>query len=311
MHAKLLKSIWLTALFLALGALLSLYRAEIRLRENLQGDLIFADNLGNSPNFSKIVIETPAKQISLQKEDNLWRIPEADNYYASFAKVQNLLDNILSAHIGKSLAEIPVEIVWKNIELFNQQEQKTASIMIGKLLKQNVYYVRYPEKPEIYLSTWKMDLPDDVYSWTRQPLLEFESKNIKSIEKNNILISRREEGEPFYNTHNHKPYHLQDYMRIFTTLTDLHYEKVLSSQEFSPENYPHRQTLELTTFDGLITIVTIYSDLKDYWIQINLSTNRLPRQQATEYVAQNKILYEDWWFKIDETDGQGLFNFRF
>lgn len=312
MNTNSLKSIWLIALLLMGISLLSLYRAEISARESMQGDLIFANSLGDISDFTKIVIETPENQVSLQKDERLWRVAEADNYYASFSKMQSLLDNISSARLGRKVTTPATEIIWKSMTLFDEQDKKVKSVVIGKALNQDVYYIHHPEDKIIHFSTWKMELPDNLFSWTRQPLIDFDGKRIAKIEKNNKIVSRREEGDGFYNNQKENRYLIsEDYFRVFEILTDLHYERVLSSQEFSPEKYPHKQTLNLTTFDGLVTTIIVYTDQKEYWLQVKLSANRLPSTETKEYIEQNKPMYEDWWFKIDDTEGQALFNFRF
>ena len=298
------------AILLFCGAIFSMYSSEIRIRDSLQGELIFSDEMGNVPEIAKIEIETPQGKLTLQKDESLWRIMEADNYYASFSKIQKLLDNITEARLGKKVPALNSEIIWKTIRLFDSKNKETSAVQIGKNINQNMYYVRRLNSAEIYFSTWKMNFSDNLYSWAKQPLLDFNAKDIQRIENKSIAVSRRDEGAAFYHEQEQKIYKQKDYLKVFGILTDLHYENVLSSQEFSPELYPYTQSMILTTFGGLMTEITIYTNKKEYWLKIRLSANRLPQETTNRYIAQNKFLYDDWWFKISAEDGIGLFNFN-
>ena len=109
MSAASVKKIWLTAAILFLGAVISLYWSNVRLEQSLRGNLVFSDNAGNIPEFSKIVISRPDNVITVYKDDIVWRVAEADNYYADFNLMRSLTDAVSSAHIGSEAVSVAID----------------------------------------------------------------------------------------------------------------------------------------------------------------------------------------------------------
>lgn len=304
-----LRNIWLLAILLTVSAFVCLFMANQKMKASLKGDLIFASAEGEIPAFDAIKINKEGKQITLRRDDNFWRVEEADNYYANFTKIQSLLENITTSKIGTEIEPNTKNINWTSVTLLNQN-QKVGTVEISNATSPATHYIRYPGKNKIYLSNWQTQLPLSLSSWTQQPLLAIKKITIKKIEKDDVIIARRGEGSAFYDVQRNLPYIRSDYLQMFDILNDLRYDKVLSSQEFDNERYAIIEQIRLTSFDGLITTIQIYTDFQRYWIKIELSETTLPSKETKEYIAKNKILYEDWWFEVTPEIGQSLFSLR-
>lgn len=309
MLARSLRNICLVSISLLIMSLICLHFSERNIRQSLRGNLLFADTEGNIPLYDQIEISSKDKKITLQKDEIFWRVPEADNYYAHFAKLQTLQESISSAKVGAKIKPATQVSDWTTVTLFDQGK-KVGAAEIGDAANPERHYIRYPGQDNIYLSSWQAQLPMSLNSWTVQPLLRIKQVEIKKIETDNRTISRREEGAAFYNSQTHLPYTRLESTRLFTVLADLHYEQVLSSQEFDEPRYTSVHRLRLTSFEGLITTLSVHTDFEKYWLKVELSATSLPSTETNEYIAKNKILYDDWWFELSPEAGNILYSFN-
>ena len=309
MLARSLRNIWLVTALLLTVSLVCLHFSERNIRQSLRGDLLFADIEGNVPLYDQIEISEGDKKITLQKDENFWRVLEADNYYAHFGKMQTLQDSIASAKVGTKIKPTTQVSAWTTVTLF-ERGKKVGAAEIGNAANPEKHYIRYPGQDNIYLSSWQAQLPLSRNSWTLQPLLSIKQVETKKIETENRTISRREEGAAFYNNQTHLPYTRLDSSRLFMVLADLRYEQVLSSQEFDEQRYTSIRHLSLTSFEGLITTMSIHTDFEKYWLKVELSATSLPSKETNEYIAKNKILYDDWWFELSPEAGKVLYSFN-
>jgi len=306
-----IKKIWIIASILTIISGVCLYISEINLKKSIKGDLIFA-NIANDINIiNKVVIKTSDKLITAYNDENLWRILEADNYYANFNKIHKLLENIASAKIGKKVeGEIVNQLQWYSIVIYDHKENELSKAEIGKKANSDTNYVRLADN-NVYITTWNTSLPNELSSWTRQPLLSFSSKEISEFSTNNESIYRYHEGDEFFNSQSNRQYKHLAYTKIFDILKALNYEEVLSSQEFNDTKYSQTTQQTLTTFDGLVTQLQYFTNGEEYWVKISLSTTALPSNKVRDYIKDNSIFYEDWWFRLLPSDGQSLFTFVF
>lgn len=305
MYADSLKKIWITAAVLIGAAAFCLYAVNQRLLSGLRGNQVFAV----SEDIRKVQLSASGKNITLTDDDGLWRVVEADNYYADFNKIHTLLENIRTAKTGRQV-EPKTEPQWTEVQIFGADNKLLGTAQIGGSTRGGMNYVRYQPQNETYFSGWKMQLSDNVMSWTYQPLLKFEGLDIARLQKGRQAIVRIEEGSAFYDLETKMPYRRYEYLQIFDILSHLQYERVLSSQEFDNGRYPSASSITLTTFDGQITTLRLYTDYHEYWLQIELGVTRLPKTWVVKDVEEKRFLYEDWWFKLSSEDGRTLFMFN-
>ena len=152
-----------------------------------------------------------------------------------------------------------------------------------------------------------MQLPENIASWVPQYEKLIDGVDVNYISKQDIAISRDTRGSLFYYDGSKQRYHRFEHMKLFDVLANLQYNKVLSSQEFDIDSYPYVEKIQITTFDGLIADLEIYTNYEEYWLKISISTTRLPSYRIQEYVEKNSFLFEDWWFKLSDDIGKILF----
>ena len=305
MQDKNLKTIWLSAIIFMLVAVSCLMMTQQDILQSLRGNKVFQVD---EQKINKIQILAPDSSVTLHLDENLWRVQEADNYYADPRKIQKLQKAIFQARQGALASKIPQK--WTTIKILDNQDQLLDEVKLARNHKTGVTYMQPAHQKEVYQTNWRISLQEPAYFWTIQPLLSLQGIKINKFEKNQTIISRNEEGAAFYNQDTKLPYRRFEYMRIFDILSDLRYEKVLSSQEFDTSRFGYHQAMALTTFDGLFVILDIYTDYKEYWIQLELKTTRLPRKQVVEEVKNKQFLYQDWWFKLKPEVGRQLWMFN-
>ena len=259
----------------------------------------------------KIVMEFSESKVSLNLEENLWRVKEADNYYADADKIRKLQESLQNARLGYLLSNTQnAPGKWVLLKVYSKNDQIVDKFKIGYRPQTKTFYVKQPHQPEIYRINWKMELFDQPQSWTYQPLISLKERDISQLEKNGISIMRQEEGASFYEKQTNLPYNQFSYHRFFDLLSDLHYEKVLSSQDFDTSRFTSSQTIKITTFEGLKIVLSLYHDDREYWAKIKMLTTRLPSFKVVEEVDNQQFLYQDWWFKLNDDIGRQLWRFK-
>ena len=310
MRISSMKKIALLACVLTVWASCLLYIENEQRLKNIHGNLLFS-SAEKIENVKKIKIKSARNQVTIYQDENMWKVLEADNYYADLNLVRMLLERISMARTGN---EIPAETLkdseWISISLYGASDQKLDEVQLSNPYRSGSHNTRSEDGKKIYATNWVVNIPDQKMSWTNHPLIRFDSIEIKSIENNGKKITRDYKGMPFSYAENKFQYNTQKHTKVFDVLTGLWYDDVLSSQEFDEKKYSHQQQLKLTSFDGLETEITLYTDNKEYWAKINISTNKLPTQEVKNYVANNSFLYEDWWFKLTPEEGKALFLFQ-
>lgn len=306
-----LKKIWIIALILSIGAGLVLYRANEQRLKSLRGNLIFS-SAETLDAVKKIELINNQQKITLYDDDNLWRVAEADNYYADMYLITALQEAIRSAKTSNSIKNNKnISDQWTTINLFDDKNNLLDSVQINDASNDGKHYIKYSHTPEIYRSNWRQSLPDAANAWTNKKLFNFDGREISRLEKDDVVISRRNEGAVFIDPRTNMPYHRFDYMKVFDAMSNIWYDKVLSSQEFDEQKYPYQQHIQFHTFAGLITDVYVYTDYQEYWIKIELSSDKLPTYDTVEYIENNQFLYTDWWFRIPTDEGRTLFMTKF
>lgn len=316
MNIQILKSGLLVVLISALMAALSIIYTNINSNKKNGGELVFANAYKNINNIGNIVIKDNDKTITLIQEDNLWRVKEADYYYADYVLVNELFADFNSSKFYRKIDNNPKDIdnVKKNhtmITIFSKDNKVLDEIVIGSKDERNVYYMALPttNSDNLYLITGKYFLPQNDYSWLQQPIIELEDRQIQSIQTDNKKISRDNPQLPYVTFLPNKTFKEFNATLLERELKYVSFTKVISAQNFDETLYPETKDYKITTFDGLIITLTILSNNIDYWAKINLSSTNLPTTETNDYIENNNFLYDGWYFKLNTDTGRIIFNF--
>lgn len=325
MNPQTLKHAAALALVSFLAAAVSLFWVYQNSRSELVGNLVFAETVDEIGKIKEINIRTPQGPVSLVLDNEFWRVKEADYYYAGFDLIRSLFENINTsrfqrrqqadaASYGKYALNNPYKETTgagTSISIIGADGQELNHLIVGRRDADNLFqFVRIPSRKQtIYLISGQYILPPALSSWTQQPLLNIEGKEIQAIEAEGKSVKRNDPAKPFLVFTDNKPYKLIRTERLFKHLAYLSYDQVISAQNFDDTRYPDVKHLKITTFDGLIAAIDLFSDKNNYWIRLSLSTTALPTTATNDYIKNNAFLYDGWFFKLPTETGEALSQF--
>lgn len=294
-------------------------------QSNLSGKLIFEQTSNQGADFDRTIITNADTTITIELKDGFWKIPEAHDYYANFALANALFMNMNQSRYfieidtkDKTLAEFKLLMPGKGdasssgtlIQTF-ANGKVLDEVLIGKNTEDNLYtYVRKKDDNHVWLVNNDFTLPQKLYSWFQQPLLNYAPEQIKTISSDfngqEIEYTRTTNREPYTNQKGEKE-SLTLFADVFSFLT---FQEVVPEENFNPEEYPLHRDFEITLFNGLVTQIRLYStqEQKTFWAQIKISANRLPTRGVNDYIKNNSFYYDGWLFKLAPETGYILFN---
>ena len=306
-------------------AICGIWLTNMEEQSNLSGKLLFEQTADQGADFNRAIISNADTKVSLELKDGFWRISEANEYYANFA-----LANALFMNMNQSRYFIEVEADKKALSEFKlllpgegeaaatgtliqtfAKDKVLDEILIGKNTADNLYtYVRKKNDNHVWLVNNDFTLPQKLYSWFQQPLLNYAPEQIRTIsaqiDDKDIEYSRITPREPFTNAKGE-----QETLTLFTDVFSfLTFQEVIPENEFKEADFPLRTDLEITLFNGLVTNISLFSnsEQKTFWAQIKISTNRLPTLGVNDYIKNNSFYYDGWLFKLAPETGYILFN---
>ncbi len=312
------RGIWLFV-FSFCFALFCLFPSVYKNIGNMKGKFVFASILEQTDKIKKIELSTPEALITLIREKNLWRVAEADLYYAGYRQIESLFDFFKNARIQRNVelsdaefadnfAENATEIV-----LYDESGKKLMSLIAGRRTYNNKFiYIRFPDSDEIYMAGNAPQLPENVYSWLQQPLLSLNSAGVQDIlikrEKGDMVVGRDVPGYPFWLMDGSKMVRRVDAEDLLNQLQSVYFIGVKSVQNFDEQLFSRRKEFRVTTFDGVIIDFILFYGRGEYWLKENISLTSLPTSAARQFAKDSKELSEYWYFQLSEYAGSRLWN---
>ena len=255
----------------------------------------------------EIQINFPTLSITLQQEDNLWRVKEADYYYADFNLMHDFLNNIAEARINSQQTEnitaLPISLSLKNSA---GQEIDYTNLSISDSNNTSTK-VQRPGNKEIYTLNKTFTLPEDISSWTSQPFLAQVSKDIQQITLQGNKYYRKDPTYDLISSTSLNSLRKPQLNNFLSKLQYLTYTKVMSAQNFDDTKYPQRRSINIVNFNGLIRKIEILTDNQEYWVKQTFSTTPLPTSAANDYIKSNSFLYDGWYFRLEPATGKLLY----
>ena len=313
-------SLLIICLIFAIVSILSLGYTN---RNNLSGQLVFANTTTQGAHLDKVVITTSQSITTIKLQDGFWRITEGNDYYAGMA-----LTNALFTAMNKSRYFIPMDTrgrelgdYFLNIPKENDpqsgsliqtfaQDKLLDEIIIGGTTPDDIYsFVRNPNNNEVWMINNDFSIPQKTYSWFQQPLLNYAPNQIRmyqtQIDNQPIEYKRLRAADNFIGlSGKDESLHLLSDAFNYMTFTN-----VIKKQDFDQTQYPNQRNLQITLFNGLVTSMNIYTDkeTKNFWTEIKISTTRLPTIGVNDYIKNNEFLYDGWIFQLSPEIGNILY----
>lgn len=325
MNSRLIKFAAVIALLCFVMAASALIWVNQNSQSQLIGNLVFAQAVEPSSKIKEIVVRTQQQTITLLPDNDFWHVKEADNYYANFDIIRTLFHNFKESRFIRRQTETPQLISdlslanpYQNsahagisVSIIGEKGQEYNQLILGKRDNDNlVQFARIPSLPDIFTITGQFTLPEELSSWTQQPLLALETKDLQALKIGDAKVSRSDTTRPFIIFQNQHPVKLINLESLQRQIIYLNYEKVMSAQNFDDTLYPKHRHLELTTFNGLVYNLDILTDTQEYWLKLTLSTTALPTTETNDYIKNNAFLYDGWFFKLPDNTGRILYQYQ-
>lgn len=277
----------------------------------LQGKLVFANTFDQGHKFDRIVITTAEDIIDLRQENSYWRVVNKGNYYADFSLVHQFLT---SANKSAYMIKLPYDDkLVKEKYLVNPEENKEDSGLlirtyIGDTLLDEIiiglpddegryFFAKNVHTNEIWLINGEFNLPIMSKYWLVRPVLAVSQRIVEILSVEDKTVQREIENGPFFD----------DRKRIIATepllgvLGNVTIVNAMSAEQFRQaglEKLPSR-VIKAVTFYGLEFICTVYmAEDSKVWLNVKLSTTPLPMAAVNDYIRDNRLLYDGWYFEI-------------
>lgn len=285
--------------------------------DSMKGELLFPKAAAAPQDIARIIIHTPKDVITLEKDDNLWRVREADMYYANYQMVEKLLGFLLHSRIHR-----PVELDdaafadnfvsnASEIVLENGQGKRIESIVVGRRTYNNKFaYVRFSGNERIFLASAAIQLPEYEYAWLQQPLLTLSPTAVRDIiirrGETETVIGRDIPEYPFWIMEGSRMVRRVDVEDLLSWFKSVGFTNVRSAQNFDEQEFEQKKELKIITFDGLIIDVVVFKNGSEYWLKQKLSATSLPTSEVNAYIKNNGALSDYWYFLLSSYAGSRL-----
>ncbi len=259
------------------------------------GDLVFRNTVESTQNLQEIIITQNEKTATLVLEDSLWRVKEHNSYYANYNLLIGLFNSFNTLYLSGQPTTIQDDTSF-NIKTFDKSGDILDDISFDD---KNVIY----DDKNIFSYTGNINIPEETFSWLQQPLLNLEERHVESINCQDKTTSRMSYTDKLINNSGNKD-------KLFSTIIFLSFSDVLPKEDFDFQTAKLENTIKLTTFEGLVITLNIFSHENEYFVEQKLSTTKLPTKAINDYIEENNFLYEGWIFKISKPAGEVLSEYR-
>lgn len=251
--------------------------------------------------------------VTLQQKDNLWHVKEADEYYASFRKINSLIKLLYQTAIYRAdylskdkRQTLPAELI--SITTYNK---KDAVIDEAKILSKQdnnkFYYALLNDNNFLYQLNGDFELSSLVMDWIQMPLLTLHENNIKRIQTDNFNVFRRFKNDELKTVETHLSVpQIQNLLQNLWYLTAI---EIRHAVHFKQDAFPNTKKYEITLLNGIIYVINIFYNDNEYWVSLKLDKEKIASLEARRIIEENNMLYDGWFFKIDEQTGKAIVDF--
>lgn len=278
----------------------------------IRGDYFF-EKTRDAADVASVVLSFPDNHsVTIEKKESYWKIPEADDYYASFAKV-----NALTLLIRNSL--IYRADVQKSADgnLFSEGITITSKAQNGDVIDTAVIAPRTAENRHhyallnnnglLYQITGDFRLSPSPADWIQQPLFNWTDKQVKRIKTSNFDVFRRFPADEFRKLNTK-----EEFSQIHGLISNFRYlsaEDVTHISNFELRKYQKIKHYDFVLFSGLIYQIDIYRNAEEYRMSVRLTKDKLATDEAVKTLKENEMLFRGWFFRINSDKGQIISDF--
>lgn len=298
-------------LFFCLVFMVGAWYYNARYIQALSRGSYFFEKTKNTIDVQSIELVFPGNHtVSFVNKDNFWRVTEADGYFASFGKMNTLTKLIHNTAIYRSdhfdaksdNALVTGAVLLKTFD--SKGNIIDEATVAPKKENQKFHYALLNNDHNLYQLIGSFDFSSNVLDWIQMPLLSIDQEQIKYIKTDKFTVSRRFSAEKLREINsNHDVPQVAALVQNFWYLNAIEVKHAL---HFNREKLNLIRSYEIATFDGLIYLIDVFNEDKDFWLNIRLKSDDIISSSALRFLKENNILYDGWFFKISEDIGQNI-----
>lgn len=320
MNKNLLISGLLVAIFSAVFAFVVINQRNQEYHQNYVGDLLFAKTYKQGLETALIIVKTPDMQATMVYDGKFWRVLEADNYYANMELINDLFTTINDSRVlslptlgeqGEGAFKLGNPRTDDKmtsgtlIETFTSDGKVIDSVIVGSK-ENNHRYARYSNNPTPFLVSGEYSLPNKLYSWLQQPLLQIDPPRVIAAalynQEGEQSANRNLYNSIFYNTKGDEV----NLVELLNSLSNLIFTDVKEVNSINLDLYTLKRSALITSESGLRHQVDVFEKEGKYWITTKISSDTLPTKAVSDYIKDSTFLYQGWFFEIPIDTGKIL-----
>ena len=274
----------------------------------------FFENTKKATNVQTIELKFADNHVvTLQQKDNLWHVKEADTYYASFRKINSLVKLLYQTAIYRAdylskdkRQQLPADFV--SVITYNKDGKVIDNAKIfSKNDNNKFYYALLNDTDYLYQLNGNFEFSSLVMDWVQMPLLALAEKNIKRIQTDDFNVFRRFQSEELKTVDTH--INVPQIQNLLQNLWYLTAEEIKTGNHFEKDKFPHSKKYEITMLNGIIYTLNVFYDDNEYWVSLKLDKEKIASIEAKRIIEENNMLYDGWFFKINNETGAAIVNF--
>lgn len=276
----------------------------------------FFEKTRNSSDVKEITLKFGDKnKISIVMHNGLWRIKETDDYYASTKKINTLINLMRRTVVYRTDALQPNDMQKYMQNAFTIESKnkfgKTidSAIIAPKKDVNKFHYALLNNQPYLYQLKGDLELSPVLMDWIHEPLMQIDTTQIKRFKFESFEAYRRFALEDLKNVATDTPadflYGLLSHFQYLTATEIKH------AANFSTQNLKPLRNYTITLLNGLIYHIQIFDKDNDYWIAIRLDKEKLITGNVVNFIKENSLFYDGWYFKLNHNIGSDLASFVF
>lgn len=273
----------------------------------------FFENTRQKANLNTIILDFGDNiKITITQREGLWRVKEADDYFAANILVNELFKFITDTVIYRAdiLDKTQVSEYLKNNVKITSMDNKGNILdyaIVSPQIKTGKIYAQLNNLPYIYQLNGDFKLSPILMDWVQMPFISINYDEIKRIDTDNFSVYRRFFGDELVSVASNETIpHLR---RLTNNLHLLNAQKIKHISNLNKTDFKKHKHYDITLLNGIIYGIDIYKFNDEYWLNIKLDSTAVATEEARIFLQERHILYDGWFFKIDKNKGQTISNF--
>ena len=275
----------------------------------------FFEKTRNSADIVSIVLKFDNnKNITINKQNELWHIKEADDYFVSFAKINTLVSLIRNTIIYRAdaIKKSDTTLIENTKKIAIQSLDKNGKVIdeafvFEKLPNNKNHYALLNNDNFLYQINGDFNISSNPMEWIQMPILKITNKEIKEIKCDKFMVNREFADSVFVDIKTDKIVNNVD--SFINALWYLSAKNVFHLVNFNPNEYEKLRHYEIKLYNGIIYNTIFYRKNNSYVVKVELNRDLIMSNDGAKWLKENGVLYNDWFFEIPEDRGELLATF--